>query len=77
MTSYEKQICLSLLITSVSGNYSLAFFLYHFFHFRRPPCLRLALDGLKGLGNLAAFTAKEVKSAVAQEIEEYSSAKGP
>ena len=62
-------ISLSIFITSMSGNKSLTSFAYGFFHFRRPPGLKLAFDAAKGMNDLAAFSARELKRAAAEERE--------
>ena len=51
----------------MSGNKSLTTFVYHVYHFRRQPGLRLAFDAVKIMENLAAFIATRVKSVAPEE----------
>ena len=62
----------------MSGSESLVSFTNRFFHLSRLPGFRKAFDASKGMEDLAAFSAREVKRAAAEERErdEYSSAEG-
>ena len=57
-------------ITSVSSSKSLGSFTNCTFHLSRPPGFRRAFNA-----NLSAFSAREVKRAVAEERDKYLSAK--
>ena len=70
--SRSRDICLKILITSLSGSKSPAPSASRFFHFRRPPGMRLAFDAAKKAENLAAFSAREIKRAAAEEREDSS-----
>ena len=69
---------MAIFITSVSGSEGLASFTNRTFHLSRPPGFRMASMLPKGIEDLAAFSAREVKRAAAEERErdEYSSAEG-
>ena len=58
----------------MSGSKNFASFPKRFIHRGRPPGLRLALDPIKRMEDLAVLCAKEVKSVAAEEREEYFSA---
>ena len=62
----------------MSGSESLASFTNRLFHLSRPPGFRRAFDAAERMEDLAAFSAREVKRAAAEEREryEYSSAEG-
>ena len=69
---------MAIFITSVSGSKSLASFTNRLFHLRRPSGFRRAFDAAEKNGSLAAFSAREVKRAAAEERErdKYFSAEG-
>ena len=71
-------VSLTFFITSVSGNKSFASFFYCFFHFTRPPGLRLTMDTAKRNERFGRIQYQEVKStaAAAEGREEYSSTEG-
>ena len=77
-TSGNRNVSLAIFITSVSGSKSLTSFTNRFFHYKRPPGFRLAVDAVEGMKDLAAFSVREVKRVAAEERErdEYCSAEG-
>ena len=74
----SRDVIVTIFITSMSSSKSLTSFACRFFHFRKPPGLRLTLTWPKGMENLAAFSARKVKRASVRERDverkEYSSA---
>ena len=66
--SRSGDVSLAIFITSVSDSKSLASFTNRFFHLSRPPGFRGGrLMRPKGMEDLAAFSAREVKRAAAEE----------
>ena len=70
--SVSRDASLTIFITSMSGSKSLGSFTNHFFHFRKPPDLRLAFARLKGIETLVAFNASEVKKPQLRKEKERS-----
>ena len=72
----SRDVIVTIFITSMSSSKSLTSFACRFFHFRKPPGLRLTWP--KGMENLAAFSARKVKRASVRERDierkKYSSA---
>ena len=62
----------------MNGSESLTSFTNRFFHFRRPPGVRLRLMRSKGMEDWAAFRVRKVKRTAAEEREkdEYYSVEG-
>ena len=70
--SGNGDVSLAIFIAFLSGSESHVSFTSHFFHFRRPPGLRWRLMLPKGMEDLAAFSAREVKRAAAGKEKETS-----
>ena len=70
--SVSRDASLTIFITSMSGSKSLGSITNHFFHFRKPPDLRLAFAQLKGIETLVAFNASEVKKPQQRKEKERS-----
>ena len=65
--SGSGDVYLTIFIIFMSGNKGIAFFAYCFFHFRRPPDVRLAFEAGERNKKFGRINAREVKRAAAEE----------
>ena len=76
--SGDRDVSLTVFITSMSDSKSLTYFAYRFFYFRRLPSLRLAFDTAKRNGRFDLLQCRRSKesSSRKKEKDEYFSAQG-